>query len=102
MANNRSAKKRIKINRRNNIQNNAYKSLIKYYEKMHLNLLQEYQNSEDFVAGQSIPDNIKKTLTESFALVASRIDRAVKKKVIHRNTGIRKKNNLFKKTFKTI
>lgn len=100
MANNRSAKKRIRINKRNNIQNNAYKSLIKYYEKTHLNLLKEYKNSADFVEGQSTPDNIKKKLSKSFALVASRIDRAVKKKVIHKNTGIRKKNNLFKKTFK--
>ena len=100
MANNRSAKKRIKINRRNNIQNNAYKSLIKYYEKMHLNLLQEYQNSEDFVAGQSIPDNIKKTLTESFALVASRIDRAVKKKLSTEILELEKKITYLKKLLK--
>lgn len=102
MANNRSAKKRIKVNRRNNIQNNAYKSLIKRYEKLHLNLLKEYKNSEDFVEGQATPENIKKKLSDSFALVASRIDRAAKKKVIHKNTAIRKKNNLLKKTFQTI
>nr|YP_009694299.1 30S ribosomal protein S20 [Hapterophycus canaliculatus]AXU40716.1 30S ribosomal protein S20 [Hapterophycus canaliculatus] len=101
MANSRSAKKRIRINRRNNIQNNAYKSLIKYYEKIHLNLIKEYKNSEDFIEGQSTPDNVKKTLSDSFARVASRIDRAVKKKIIHKNTAIRKKNNLFKKTFTT-
>jgi len=102
MANSRSAKKRIKINRRNNIQNNSYKSLIKYYEKMHLNLLKEYKNSNDFSAGESIPEDVKKKLLSSLALVVSRIDRAAKKKIVHKNTATRKKNNLFKKTFSTV
>lgn len=102
MANSRSSKKRIKINRRNNIQNNAYKSLIKYYEKIHLNLIKEYKNSNDFVPGGSIPEDVKKRFLTSFALVVSRIDKAVKKKIIHKNTAIRKKNNLFKKTFSIV
>lgn len=102
MANSRSAKKRIKINKRNNIQNNAYKSLIKYYEKMHLNLIKDYKNSHEFTAGAAIPENIKKKLLTSLALVVSRIDKAVKKKVVHKNTAIRKKNNLFRKTFTTL
>ena len=102
MANSRSSKKRIKINRRNKIQNNAYKSLIKYYEKIHLNLIKEYKNSSKFIAGGSIPDDVKKELLTSLALVVSRIDKAVKKKIVHKNTAIRKKNNLFKKTFRTV
>ncbi|CAN0371655.1 unnamed protein product, partial [Ectocarpus sp. 4 AP-2014] len=76
--------------KRNNIQNNTYKSLIKYYEKVHLNLINEYENSGDLIK-----------LLASLALVVSRIDKAVKKKIFHKNTAIRKKNNLFKKTFKT-
>ena len=99
MANNKSAKKRIKINKRNNIQNNSYKSLIKYYEKMHLKLIQEYKTSNQLIAGEAISENIKKNLTTSFAHVVSRIDRAAKKKVIHKNTAIRKKKKLFNKTF---
>ena len=102
MANSRSSKKRIKINRRNNIQNNAYKSLIKYYEKIHLNLIKEYKNSNEFIPGQSIPEDIKKKLLASLALVVSRIDKAVKKKIVHKNTATRKKNNLLKKTFNTL
>lgn len=101
MANSRSSKKRIKINKRNNIQNNTYKSLIKYYEKVHLNLITEYENSGDLIMGQSPSEDIKKTLLASLSLVVSRIDKAVKKKIFHKNTAIRKKNNLFKKTFKT-
>ena len=102
MANSRSSKKRIKINRRNNIQNNAYKSLIKYYEKIHLNLIKEYKNSNEYIVGQSIPEDIKKKLLASLALVVSGIDKAVKKKIVHKNTATRKKNNLFKKTFNTL
>jgi len=102
MANSKSAKKRIKVNKRNNIQNNSYKSLIKYYEKMHLNLLKEYKSSDEFVIGAAIPENIKQKLLTSLALVVSRIDKAAKKKVIHKNTATRKKNNLFRKTFSTV
>jgi len=102
MANSRSSKKRIKINRRNNIQNNGYKSLIKYYEKIHLDLIKEYKTSENFRSGESIPEHVKKKLLVSLALVVSRIDRAVKKKIVHKNTATRKKNNLFKKTFSTV
>lgn len=97
MANNRSSKKRIKINRRNNIQNNAYKSLIKYYEKLHLSIINDYKNSDKFVPGEALPKKVEEKLLASFALVSSKIDRAVKKNVIHKNTAIRKKNNLFKK-----
>ncbi len=99
MANSKSAKKRIKVNKRNNIQNKAYKSLIKYYEKLHLNLLKDYKNSDEFVAGAAIPENVRQKFLTSLALVVSRIDKAVKKKVIHKNTATRKKNNLFRKTF---
>lgn len=99
MANNKSAKKRIKINKRNNIQNNSYKSLIKYYEKMHLKLIEEYKNSNQIVSGEAISESIKQNLITSFAQVVSRIDRAVKKKVIHKNNGIRKKRKLYNKTF---
>lgn len=99
MANTKSAKKRIKINRRNNIQNNSYKSNIKYYEKLHLNLIQEYKNNNKIIQGETIPENIQQKLLLSFSQVVSKIDRAVKKKIVHKNTAIRKKRNLFNKTF---
>lgn len=99
MANNKSAKKRIKINKRNNIQNNSYKSNIKYYEKRHLNLVQDYKNSDGLVVGDKMSKDVKQELINSFAQVVSRIDRAVKKKVIHKNTATRKKKSVFNKTF---
>jgi len=102
MANSKSAKKRIKVNKRNNIQNNSYKSLIKSYEKMHINLLKDYKTSDEFVPGAAIPENVKKKFLTSLSSVVSRIDKAVKKKVIHKNTATRKKNNLFRKTFTTV
>nr|YP_009327003.1 30S ribosomal protein S20 [Pleurocladia lacustris]ANS57615.1 30S ribosomal protein S20 [Pleurocladia lacustris]ANS57759.1 30S ribosomal protein S20 [Pleurocladia lacustris] len=102
MANSRSAKKRIKINRRNNIQNSSYISLIKYYEKTHLNLLREYEISGEITKGKSTSEMVKKVILLSFSRIVSRIDKAVKKKILHKNTAIRKKNNLFNKTFKIV
>nr|QWK42080.1 ribosomal protein S20 [Pseudochorda nagaii] len=96
MANTRSSKKRIKINKRNQIQNNSYKSLIKSTEKRHLSLIKK-SSSETL-------DNESSYLTDlktSFALVISQIDKATKKNIIHKNTAIRKKRNLFRKTFLT-
>lgn len=98
MANSKSAMKRIRVNKRNNIQNNSYKTLIKNGEKTHLNLIKEY------VEGVSTFDQTTRTdlelkLRNSFNIIVSRIDRAAKKHVIHKNTAIRKKRKLFKKTF---
>nr|YP_011005656.1 30S ribosomal protein S20 [Cutleria multifida]WAM62660.1 30S ribosomal protein S20 [Cutleria multifida] len=90
MANNKSAKKRIKINKRNNIQNNSYKSLMKTSKKNHLLLLKESRPNDT-----SNSNSIQK----SFKLAISKIDRAVKKKIIHKNTAARKKANLYKQTF---
>lgn len=99
MANNKSAKKRIKINKRNNTQNTSYKSLIKYQEKMHLNLIKKYKDNNEIIEGQPISKDVRQKLLNSFAQVVSRIDRAAKKKVVHKNTAIRKKKRLFNKTF---
>ena len=98
MANNKSAKKRIRVNKRNKIQNNSYKSLIKTYEKRHLTLIKEYiEGIPNF--DQSTRNNVELGLRKSFNLVISRIDRAAKRNVIHKNTAIRKKKILFRKTF---
>nr|YP_009684052.1 30S ribosomal protein S20 [Lessonia spicata]YP_010990748.1 ribosomal protein S20 [Lessonia nigrescens]QDP13876.1 30S ribosomal protein S20 [Lessonia spicata]QWK42649.1 ribosomal protein S20 [Lessonia spicata]WOX59781.1 ribosomal protein S20 [Lessonia nigrescens] len=100
MANNKSSKKRIKINKRNRIQNNSYKSLIKSYEKKHLNLIKA--SSEQSSNLEEDKSNYQNLLRASFSSVVSQIDKAVKKKIIHKNTAIRKKTNLFKKTFPTV
>nr|YP_011006076.1 30S ribosomal protein S20 [Dictyoneurum californicum]WAM63080.1 30S ribosomal protein S20 [Dictyoneurum californicum] len=100
MANIKSSKKRIKINKRNRIQNNSYKSLIKSHEKKHLNLIKT--TSEQAFNLEEEKSNYQALLRTSFSLVVSQIDKAVKKKIIHKNTAIRKKTNLFKKTFPTL
>nr|QWK43358.1 ribosomal protein S20 [Egregia menziesii] len=100
MANNKSSKKRIKINKRNRIQNNSYKSLIKSYEKKHLSLIKASSEQVSNLGEKEV--NSQALLKASFASVVSQIDKAVKKKIIHKNTAIRKKTNLFKKTFPTL
>nr|YP_011005238.1 30S ribosomal protein S20 [Aureophycus aleuticus]WAM62101.1 30S ribosomal protein S20 [Aureophycus aleuticus] len=100
MANTKSSKKRIKINKRNRIQNNSYKSLIKSHEKKHLSLIKA---SSDQISNEGEDkSNYQSLLRASFSSVVSQIDKAVKKKIIHKNTAIRKKTNLFKKTFPTL
>nr|YP_011005487.1 30S ribosomal protein S20 [Choristocarpus tenellus]WAM62350.1 30S ribosomal protein S20 [Choristocarpus tenellus] len=72
MVNIKSAKKRIKINKRNRIQNNSYKSIIKTYIKKYFVTLQQYinnPNNENFIS-----------LTNSLTLVFSKLDKAKKKK----------------------
>nr|UAX22329.1 ribosomal protein S20 [Alaria marginata]WKZ06738.1 ribosomal protein S20 [Alaria marginata]WKZ06879.1 ribosomal protein S20 [Alaria marginata]WKZ07020.1 ribosomal protein S20 [Alaria marginata]WKZ07161.1 ribosomal protein S20 [Alaria marginata] len=100
MANTKSSKKRIKTNKRNRIQNNSYKSLIKSHEKNHLSLIKA--SSEQTSKGDEDTSNSQALLRASFSSVVSQIDKAVKKNIIHKNTAIRKKTNLFKKTFPTV
>nr|YP_011007483.1 30S ribosomal protein S20 [Sporochnus bolleanus]WAM64912.1 30S ribosomal protein S20 [Sporochnus bolleanus] len=91
MANSRSSKKRIKINKRNNIQNNSYKSLIKTSEKKLLTLIKQDRDKQD--------DKTQFRINQLFTLAISSIDKAVKKNIIHKNTAARKKSNLYKNTF---
>ena len=100
MANNKSSKNRIKINKRNRIQNNSYKSLIKSHEKNHLSLIKTSSEQASSVGEEK--SDYTALLRASFSSVVSQIDKAVKKKIIHKNTAIRKKTNLFKKTFPTL
>ena len=91
MANNKSAKKRIKINKRNNIRNNSYNSLIRTSKKKFINTVEMY--NKDFTEENKIL--VKKYLI----LAISQIDKAAKKKIIHKNTAARKKSNLYKKIY---
>nr|YP_011005331.1 30S ribosomal protein S20 [Chorda asiatica]WAM62194.1 30S ribosomal protein S20 [Chorda asiatica] len=93
MANSRASKKRIKTNRRNRIINNSYRSLMKSSEKRHLDLIKKYKN----ITNNSPED--KTILRTSLASAISQIDKAAKKKIIHKNTAIRKKTSLFRRTF---
>ncbi|MEO0373561.1 MAG: 30S ribosomal protein S20 [Cyanobacteria bacterium P01_A01_bin.17] len=86
MANIKSASKRIKIAERNRLENKAYKSAIKTLSKRFLESLDEYGTK---------PSTEQMTTVETKLSAAfSKIDKAVKRGVLHRNTGARKKARL--------
>ena len=89
MANIKSAKKRIELNLRNKIQNRIYKSLIKNSTKKYFSLIEEYKENPN----KELLELIKKFSNK----VYSCIDKALKKKVIHKNTASRKVSRLAKK-----
>ena len=86
MANNKSAKKRILITKRNNFQNRFYKSSVKTLTKRFLKDLEMYKMSKN--------KNDKKKLQIGLNSLYSLIDKGSKKNVYHRNTAARKKSKL--------
>ena len=93
MANNKSAEKRILINKRNRLENRFYKSSVRTLIKMYLKDLEIYKTSRTV-------DNKNRAqirLNSTYSL----IDKASKKKVFHKNTAARKKSKLAAK-LKTI
>ena len=86
MANNKSAKKRIAINKRNRLRNRFYKSSLKTLTKKFLKELSISKESED-------PDDIKK-VRKTFNSIYSLIDKATQKNVFHKNNAARKKAQL--------
>jgi len=86
MANNKSALKRIRTAKRNNLNNKFYKGSIKYYFKAFLNNLKEPDEN-----GKKIEqlNNLKN-------LLYSKIDKATKKNILHKNTAARKKAQISK------
>jgi len=86
MANNKSAKKRILITKRNNLQNRFYKSSVKTLTKRFLKDLEIYK------ASQSIGD--KERVQIVLNSIYSLIDKGLKKNVYHKNSAARKKSKL--------
>lgn len=82
----KSSIKSNKINKRNNIQNRIYKNLIKASIKNYLDSLASFKESKTIEDFNKIEKDLK--------LVYSSIDKAVKKKVIHKNKALRKKYSL--------
>jgi small subunit ribosomal protein S20 len=82
----KSAKKRIKVNKRNQIQNRIYKSLVKTFTKKYFALIEEYKINPS-------EEKIKK-IREASNYVYSKIDKAVKKNILHKNTAARKKSQI--------
>jgi len=86
MANIKSAVKRAEIAERNRQHNKAYKSAIRTLTKNYLEALSNYRNNPS-------PEALA-VVSAKMAQAFSKIDRAVKRGVIHRNTGARRKSRL--------
>ena len=94
MANIKSAIKRIQIAERNRLRNKSYKSAIKTLTKKYILAIEHY------TAGPS--DESRQAVLQSMAIVHSKIDKAVKRGVLHQKTGARKKANLAKQFHRSV
>lgn len=86
MANIKSAVKRVKIAERNRLRNKSYTSAVK-------TLIKKYFASVDEYAANPTPELMQQVQTR-MADTYSKIDKAVKKGVLHPNNGARKKSRL--------
>jgi small subunit ribosomal protein S20 len=86
MANIKSAIKRIDITNRNTLRNKQNLSKIKTFTKKYFLALENYKKD---------PNNLTLTFAKiSLNLIFSKIDKASKLKVLHKNTAARKKSAL--------
>ena len=86
MANNKSAEKRIDINRRNRLGNKFYKTSVRTLIKLFFKNLEVYKTSKN-------PED-KQKLNEILSSVYSMMDKGTKKNIFHKNTAARKKAKL--------
>lgn len=89
MANTKSAIKRVQIAERNRLRNKAYSSAVKTLVKKYFSTLEAY-------AANPTPE-LKQEVQQRMSAAYSKIDRAVKRGVLHRNNGARKKSRLAKR-----
>ena len=86
MANNKSAKKRIKIAERNRLINKSYKSTVRTLTKKTVENCERYKKDPN----EDNKNLVKKSRNKVFSL----IDKAVKKNVLHKNNGANKKSKI--------
>ncbi len=86
VANNKSSKKRIQIAERNRLQNKSYKSAMRTLMKSCMNAFAAY--------AQAPGEEAKVVMQGNMNNAFSKIDKAVKRGVLHRNTGAHKKSQL--------
>ena len=86
MANSKSALKRIRVNERNRLRNKSYKSAVRTLIKKF------FQAVDDYAASPS--DEAMATVNSAMSEAYSKIDKAVKKGIFHKNNGSRKKARL--------
>lgn len=88
MANTKSALKRVQISERNRLRNKAYKSAVRTLMKKCLVAVSAY-------GAKPSPEGLE-TAQQALSEAYSKIDKAVKRNVLHRNNGARKKASLAK------
>ena len=86
MANNKSAKKRIEIAERNRLRNRTYKSSLRTLMKRCFSACDAYSATP----GDETKVNVQTSMQAAF----SKIDKAVKVGVLHRNNGANQKSRL--------
>ena len=97
MANTNSAKKRIQVAERNRLQNKNYKSTVRTLMKRFFVSCVEFEKEPR--------EEAKADLQKTFNVTFSKIDKAVKKGALHKNTGANQKSRLssaFKKVLKEV
>ena len=86
MANIKSAVKRVEIAERNRLRNKSYKSAVK-------TLMKKCLTSVDKFGTDTTTDNLT-NVNQQMSDAFSKIDKAVKKGILHPNNGARKKSRL--------
>jgi len=86
VANIKSAIKRIQIAERNRLRNKSYKSAVRTLMKKYFQALETYSHNPS--------EEGMTTVEQSMSAAYSKIDKAVKRGVFHRNNGARKKARL--------
>ena len=86
MANNKAAKKRIEIAERNRLRNRTYKSSLRTLMKRCFSACHAYS--------QEPGDDAKASVQASMNAAFSKIDKAVKVGVLHRNNGANQKSRI--------
>ena len=86
MANNKSAEKRIEINKRNRLRNKYYKTSIRTLIKVFFRNLELYKISPNLAD----KEKFKQILSSIYSL----LDKGTKKNIFHKNTAARKKAKL--------
>ena len=89
MANSRTALKRVQVAERNRLRNKSYKSALRTLMKKYFTTLEKYKAEPS--------EELKKEVLLSMSAAYQKIDKAVKRGVLHRNNGARQKSRLAKK-----
>lgn len=86
MANTKSAIKRIQVAERNRLRNKAYKSAVKTLTKRYQEAITTHEAAPSAESSQLVQERL--------SAAVSKIDKAVKRGVLHRNAGARRKSRL--------